>query len=238
MINIIICDDNVKDANKVQKIVKDYMNNIEYNIYLYNDFDKNFLKIIDADLENKIYLLDIETPSMSGIDVARKIRKNDYSSVIIFFSGHDDLSRIIAKKNLMALNFINKFDNLKENLKSSLDLALSIVGKKRRVKLYSKGVVYNLDIDKILYITRDTISRKSTIICDNATYEVNISLKNIISELNEDFIQTHRACFVNKNRIKYFDYKNKCITFDNMVSTTLVSKRYVEGVSDKCLKTL
>ena len=234
MINIIICDDNVKDANKVEKIVKDYMYNIEYNIYLYNDFDKNFLKIIDADLANKIYLLDIETPSMSGIDVARRIRKDDYSSVIIFFSGHDDLSRIIAKKNLMALNFINKFDNLKENLKSSLDLALSIVGKKRRVKLYSKGIVYNLDIDKILYITRDTISRKSTIICDNATYEVNISLKNIISELNEDFIQTHRACFVNKNRIKYFDYKNKCITFDNMVSTTLVSKRYVEGASDKC----
>ena len=232
MINIIICDDNIRDANNIERLVKDYMLNIEHNIYVYNDFDKNFLKIIDADLENKIYLLDIETPSMSGIDVARRIRKNDYSSVIIFLSGHDDLSRIIAKKNLMALNFINKFDNLKTNLNNSLALALSVVGKKRRVRLHSNGIIYNLEIDKILYITRDTIGRKSVLICDNATYELNISLKNIIKELNSEFIQTHRACFVNKSRIKYIDHKNMCITFDNEYNTTLVSKKYVEGVNE------
>ena len=234
MINIIICDDNKRDASSVEKIVRDYCKKMDYKIYVYNDYDKNFIKIVEADLENKIYLLDIETPSMSGIDVARLIRKNDYSSVIIFFSGHDDLSRVIAKKNLMALNFINKFDNLKDNLKSSLDLAFSVVGKKRRVKFYSNGVIYNIDVEKILYITRDTLSRKSLIICDNATYELSISLKKIASELNNDFIQTHRACFVNRNRIKFFDFKNMCITFDNMVNTTLVSKRYVEGVDRKC----
>lgn len=134
MINIIICDDNIRDANKIEKIVKRYFNKMEFNIYKYNDYDSKFLKIIDSDLVNKVYLLDIETPSMSGIDVARRIRKNDYSSIIIFLSGHDDLSRIVAKKNIMALNFINKFDNLEHNLKHSLDLALSVVGKKEELK--------------------------------------------------------------------------------------------------------
>ena len=55
MINIIICDDNVKDANKIEKLVRNYMYNMEYNLYKYNDYDKNFLKIISSDLENKIY---------------------------------------------------------------------------------------------------------------------------------------------------------------------------------------
>ena len=33
---------------------------------------------------NRIYLLDIETKSASGIDMARIIRKNDLDSIIIF----------------------------------------------------------------------------------------------------------------------------------------------------------
>lgn len=230
MLNIIICDDCVNDVNKIEKIVRDYLKNIEFNIYKYYDFDKNFLKIINMDLENKIYLLDIETPSMSGIDVARIIRKNDYSSVIIFLSGHDDLSRIVAKKNIMCLNFINKYDNLKNNLKNSLELALSIVGKKRRVKYQSKGIIYNIEIDSILYITKETISRKTIIVCDNNTYSLNMSMKSVISELTNDFVQVHRACFVNKNRIKQIDYKNMIITFDNSISIDLVSKKYIEGM--------
>jgi len=230
MLNIIICDDCLNDVNKIEKIVRDYLKNIEFNIYKYYDFDKNFLKIINVDLENKIYLLDIETPSMSGIDVARIIRKNDYSSVIIFLSGHDDLSRIVAKKNIMCLNFINKYDNLKNNLKNSLELALSIVGKKRRVKYQSKGIIYNIELDSILYITKETISRKTIIVCDNNTYGLNMSMKSVISELTNDFVQVHRACFVNKSRIKQIDYKNMIITFDNSMSIDLVSKKYIEGM--------
>ena len=236
MINIIICDDNVKDANRVEHIITKYMNNIEYKIHMYNDYDKEFLKIIDYEMDNKIYFLDIETPSMSGIDVARLIRKNDYSSVIIFFSGHDDLSRIVAKKNIMALNFINKFDNLEKNLINSLNLALSIVGKKRRVRFYSKGTIYNIDIDKILYVTRDTISRKTVIVCDDNTYSLHLNMKNVINELTSDFIQTHRACYVNKNRIKTIDHKQLTITFDNKLVITLVSRRYVEGEEIRCFK--
>lgn len=230
MVNIIICDDNIRDANKVEKIVRKCLKNTDYEVYKFNDYDSNFLKIIDNNLTNKIYLLDIETPSLSGIDVARTIRKKDYSSVIIFLSGHDDLSRIVAKKNLMCLNFINKFDNLEKNLTHSLELALSVVGKKRRVKLTSRGIIYNIDIDKILYVTRDTISRKSIVVCDNDTYQLNINLKKMIDELGDDFIQTHRACFVNKNRIKVLNNKEMYITFDNKETIRLVSKKYVEGV--------
>lgn len=230
MLNIIICDDDVSDVDKVEKIVKDYLKNLDINIYKYYDFNKEFFKIVDLNLENKIYLLDIETPSMSGIDVARIIRKNDYSSVIIFLSGHDDLSRIVAKKNIMCLNFINKFDNLKYNLKKSLDLALTVVGKKRRVKFLSKGIVYNIDIDSILYITKETISRNTIIVCDNNTYHLKMSMKSVIEELSSDFIQTHRACYVNKNRILKVDYKKLNIMFDNMLTIDLVSDKYIDGL--------
>lgn len=236
MINFIICDDNVMDAKKVKKLVTKYMHKLDYKIYVYYDYDEKFLDVINKEMSNKIYILDIETPSMSGIDVARKIRKNDYSSAIIFLTGHDDLSRVVAKSNLMCLNYINKFDDLEGNLYKSLGLALSIVGKKRRVKLYSKGIIYNLELDKILYITRDTLSRESIIVCDNATYYLRLNMKDIINELTDDFIQIHRSCFANKNRIKKLDLKEMCIIFDNSRKTTLVSRRYVEGMMKICLE--
>lgn len=229
MINIIIGEDNLNDANKVEKIVKKYMHKVDYQIHMFNDFDKNFLKIIDEELTNKIYLLDIETPSMSGIDVARRIRKNDFTSVIIFLSGHDDLCKIIAKKNLMCLNFINKFDNIEKNLAKSLELALSIVGTKRMLHVVSKGVTYNISLNRILYITRDTISRKLIINCDNNIYNLRINMKDIIKDLTSDFIQIHRSCIVNKTRVLFVDYKKMCITFDNGTVTTLLSRKFLEG---------
>lgn len=230
MINIIICDDNYRDANKIEKMVKKIMHNVEHKIHVHNDYDKNFLNIVNSELSNKIYLLDIEVPTMSGIDVARLIRKSDFTSVIIFLSGHDDMSRTVAKKNLMCLNFINKFDDLYNNLSDTLKLALTIVGKKRYMRLVSKGTIYNINLEKILYITRDTFSRESIIVCDNMRYGLRMNMKDILNQLDEDFIQIHRACYANKNRISKIDLKDMCLTFDNGEVTTLISKKFIEGM--------
>ncbi len=230
MINIIICDDNLMDANKIERIVKRHMQGLEYQVHMFKDYNKEFMRILSSNLPNKIYLLDIETPSMSGIDVARKIRRNDYESVIIFLTGHDDLSRIIAKKNLMCLNFINKFDNLKNKLTESLDIALKLVGKKRIIRLNSKGNIYNIELDKILYITRDTLARETIVVCDNRTYRIKMNMQDIVSQLPSDFIQVHRSCYVNQKRIATIDIKGMHITFDNNITISIVSKKYIESV--------
>lgn len=230
MINIIICDDNLMDANKIERIVKRHMQGLEYQVHMFKDYNKDFMRILSSNLPNKIYLLDIETPSMSGIDVARKIRRNDYESVIIFLTGHDDLSRIIAKKNLMCLNFINKFDNLKNKLMESLDIALKLVGTKRVISLTSKGNIYNIELAKILYITRDTLTRETLIVCDNRTYQIKMNMQDIIRQLPSDFIQVHRSCYVNKKRIEIIDTRKGLITFDNNTNTSIVSKKYIESV--------
>lgn len=230
MINIIIGEDNILQAKKVEKIVKRFMHNLDYKMYVFYDYDTKFIDIINEDIPNKIYILDIETPSASGIDMARKIRLNDYGSVIIFLSVHDDLSRIIARSNIMALNFINKFDNLEKNLINSLEKALNIVGKKRFIRLESKGVVYNIEEKKILYITKDTLKRETIIVCDNNVYNIKMNMHSIIEKLSNDFIQIHRSCFINRSRYQSIDIKNMIITFDNGTKINLVSKNYLERV--------
>ena len=102
MVNVIICDDNVKDRNNIELMTKTYLtkNKIEYKIHSYSDYNKEFNKVIESKMPFKIYLLDIETPSRSGIDVARQIRKNDVDSVIVFLTCHEELGSVVLKNDI------------------------------------------------------------------------------------------------------------------------------------------
>lgn len=48
--------------------------------------------------------------------------------------------------------------------------------------------------------------------------------------LDERFIQTHRACYINIDRKSKIDLKNKIITFDNGNEIDLISDRYKKDV--------
>ena len=56
MVNIIICDDNNKDRNNIEKITKSFMDRkkIEYNIYSFDDYNKKFYNICESKKPFKI----------------------------------------------------------------------------------------------------------------------------------------------------------------------------------------
>jgi len=228
MVNIIICDDNDKDRKNILDVVNNFMekNKIEFKIHLYNDYNKNFNEIIDKKLPFKIYLLDIETPSASGIDMARKIRNKDVDSVIIFLTVHEELGNVILKNDLMFLSFINKFDNLKLRLNKSLKKALDLLNHKSIIKFTDRNTVYTIDMNDILYLTKESFERKTIIKTDYAKFKVNKTLNELVKMLDDRFIQTHRSCYINNDRKVSIDKTNKIILFDNGESTDLLSDKY------------
>ncbi len=228
MVNVIICDDNDKDRNNIVEVVNNFMikNKIEYNTHLYSDYNKKFDEIIDSKIPFKIYLLDIETPSASGIDIARKIRHKDVNSVIIFLTVHEELGNIILKNDLMFLSFINKFDNFKARLNNSLKKALNLLNHKRILKFMDRNIVYTINIDNILYLTKESFERKTIIKTDYAEFKVNKTLTEIIEMLDDRFIQTHRSCYINNDRKVKIDKTDRLIMFDNGETTDLLSDKY------------
>lgn len=228
MVNVIVCDDNEKDRSNVISVVKSYMNKnkIEYNLYSYNDYNDEFNNMILSKIPFKIYLLDIETPSKSGIDVAREIRKRDVESVIIFLTAHDELGNIILKNDLLFLSFINKFDDLNNRLNNSLKKATELLKQKRIIKFMDRNTSYTIDINDILYITKESFERKTVIKTDYAEFKVNNSLLDIISMLDDRFVQTHRSCYINSDRKVKIDKLNRIIMFDNGETIDLLSDKY------------
>ena len=232
MINVIICDDNEKDRNNFKRMVKAFMdkNKKEYTIYTFNDFNKSFYEKVDTKIPFKIYLLDIETPTKSGIDVAREIRRKDVDSVIIFLTAHEELGNIVLKDDLMFLSFINKFDNCENRLNKSLEKALDLLNKKNTIRFMDRNVLYTININDILYITKDSFERKTVIKTDYTEFKVNLSLTKIIDMLDDRFIQTHRACYINSDRKVKIDKAEKIILFDNGEKIDLLSDKYRKEV--------
>jgi DNA-binding LytR/AlgR family response regulator len=201
-------------------------NHIEFECRTYFDFDDNFLPEITRNRNHKIYILDIVTPTRSGIDAARLIRNKDMESVIIFLAGNDEFSNIVAKKVLMSLTFINKFDNAEQTLKKALEKAIYVLNNKLALKFKDKYNNYMIDYKEILYITKDTYSRMTIIKTDNCSYMVNNPLSELKELLSDDFVQSHKACIINLSRVRKIDKKNRVITFDNDETVDLLSDKY------------
>lgn len=232
MINFIVCDDNNMIRKNIENIINQMMmkNDYDYRISLYSDYDKKFMQDMDLPLCNKIYILDIETPTNSGIDIARRIRQKDIDSIIIFLTSHYELGSVLLEDELMFLTFISKFNNQDERLESAINSALKMIGKKQAIRFDDHGVLYTLPINDILYVTRDSINRKCILKTDYSSFKINKTITEFIDLLGEDFIQTHRSCLVNKNRIRVTNKRKNTITFDNGEIIDLLSDSYKKEV--------
>ena len=236
MINFIVVDDAKEITKQVETIINKIMmtNKFEYKTYVFNDYDDEFNKISDEQLINKIYFLDIETKSASGIDVARKIRKTDLESIIIFITAHEELGTTIIKDQLMILTFICKFDDFEKRVKEATVKSLSYIGKKKVIKFVDNNAIYIIPLKDILYITHDNVERKCLIKTPNKVYKVGKTLAELYEMAEGSLVYSHRACLVNEERIIKVDKKNKCILFDNDETIYLVSDNYKKEAVRKC----
>lgn len=233
MLNFIVCDDNKKVVDDVEKTIDKIMmkNKYAYKTYKFLEYDKKFNKIMNSKLSSKIYILDIETPENSGIDVARKIRKKDINSTIIFLTSHQEMGVLLLQEEIMFLTFINKLSNAKTRLKQAILKSIELAGKRNAVRFQCHGTIFTIPLRDIIYITRDSVERKCLIKTDYTEFKLIKPLAEIKELLNEDFEYSHRACIVNKKRIHTIDKRHKTITFDNGEVIYLLTSKHIKELA-------
>ena len=228
----VVCDDELVFRKNVVKIIDKLLikNDIDYKIREFEKYNKNFEKLIKTK-SRKIYILDIEMKDeISGIDIARKIRKYDWNSFIIIATSHYELTYQAIKARIMMLDFISKFDDCNNELTTAISKAIELINDNKIMKINSNGVTYIVYLDDILYIERDTIDRKCIIKTSTAKIPVSKSLNEIYDTLDNNFYQTHRSCIVNTSNIVNVDWKNNKIYFDNNISIDLLSRNKKKGL--------
>ena len=234
MLRFITCDNDPEALEKtvfaINAIMMPY--DLDYKISKFTRYDEEFEKLIRTPGEQKVYILDIELPKVSGLEIASEIRENgDWESMIIFVSAHPECKDDIFFSRLMALDFISKYFNYEKRLEESLMKVLDIYNIKNTLIFNYDYVTYRIPVNKILYIEKLTGDKKCLIVTENGKkYEVVSTLKNLMKKLTTDFYQSHKSCVVNITKISEVDYIDNLITFYNNVQTNLLSARCKKGL--------
>ena len=217
MINFIVCEDNPIVLEKNIKTINNLMfsNNIEYKIYSFTDYNSELQDLINNNLDNKIYILDIELEDSSGIDIARKIRKNDWSSLIIFSTAHFELFPHVFSDKLMIFDYITKYDDYGNNLYKTLEKSIDIITHNNTISFKIGSDYHNIKINTILYLTYDKYSRKTIIKTFDNEYYINDTLTSFEESLNKDFTRINRGYIVNMLNVRKINYNERIIEFNN-----------------------
>lgn len=235
MINFVLVEDNDAHRQSTEKVILKYMmkNKYEFKVLEYDKETKELLDHINNNDDNNIYILDFELPNTNALDLAREIRKSDWSSPIIILTAHGGMAFESFKQRLQILDFISKQYKAEESLIESFNICLKQFDLSKSLKLNYNYTDYNIPFNKILYIYRDTVERKSVIVTENSEYMIRINMKDIKDMLPKTFKYSHKACIVNMDKVEAFDWKNYEIYFSNGTKTNLLSRTHKKELARK-----
>lgn len=235
MLRFIVCEDKKQYQDKISVIINKVMMpyNFEYKISKYTEYNEELSKIIKNENEQKIYILDIELPEISGLEIASEIREEDLDSSIIFLTVHPECQNDIFYSRLLAIDFINKDKLWQDRLEETIIYTIKSIDKKRVLSFEFNHNSYRLPMNKILYIEKIQDNSKCRIIMeDDSIYEINQSISNLMDILGPSFYQSHKSCIVNIEQIKRINYSDSTITFKNDKTVYLLSSRNKKGIRE------
>ena len=236
MIKFVIIENDAKTTETIKNIVmKAAFSLNDFNIETYSNFNDELEKTIADESTRKVYLIDIELDNnTSGIQIAKKIRNNDWESHIIFLTSHDRMFETVHRSIFEVFDFIEKFHNMENRLESALK---KIIGKNFDNKLFkyetSKSSL-QLYLRDITYIYRDTNERKLIIHTTHSTFKVSLTINEILEKLDSRFKQVHRACIVNRERVQNYYWAKGKFILDNNEAIHMLSRKYKEEVLQGC----
>ena len=236
MLKLVIYEDNPDSVERVVSIIHKALAayDFEYKVEKYLSYDKNIETIINNTSEQKIYILDIEVPKVSGLEIAAKIREKDWKSIIIFLTSHPECKNDIFYSRLLALDYISKYNSYDKRLQQSIEKSLQILNKSRVLIYKYNYVSYRIDFDEILYIEKLHNEKKSIINIENGSkLEITKTIKEIISMLDNSFSMVNQSCIVNIDKITSIDVTNNIITLKNNTKINKISNNYKKTLIEK-----
>lgn len=223
MLNFIVVDDIEFFRKQVSNTILKFSFNIEEEVYKYvfDEYNKDFKKISNSKLENKIYVLDIETKNSNGIEEARKIRKFDKECKIVFLTLYENTYGGNLLRSSLDFYFISKTENIGLN-NALLNCFMNIynsIKSNEKLSLIQNNFLYNIKYDDIYYIKSEF--GESIIQTKNKRIMIKKSLSSLLIKLPDFFFQCHRSCIVNLKNIVFIGKK---IIFSNGKEINKISK--------------
>lgn len=194
MINIVICDDEKKDIDKLRADVENFFKarKTETLIITYTDGENLIKERVKAD----IIFLDVEMKGVDGIKTAEKIRQYNMNVPIVYVTNYADYWR--RAYSVHAFEFIVK-PYRKEIVEKVLSDYMRMVEgiEAKRVLLNTVEGIVNIKQSDIYYFLIEK-KKHVSMTTVNGIYMVRENLRDIYEKLDEkQFYMSHKSCIIN-----------------------------------------
>ena len=228
-----ICDDENLMVNINTVYIKDICQklNIDIKIHTFSSGEEiiNYAKLHKLD----IAFLDIDMDGISGISAGIALRKLNPNVVTIFITGHTEYA--VDAFDTDAAGYLVKPLN-PEKLEHSIKKAIKYI-RMTKTSVTSKFITITEDNVKkkipqyqILYFEK--LGNQCKIVTAKETFYWYTTIKNVLSVLDEDFIQVSQGIIVNQRYIKEVT-KGELILKDQSVFR--IGRQYLPTIKEKFL---
>ena len=216
MINIIIYEDNKDMQNLYKRTLNRYFKakREKTKLYIFDCYSRNLETKFRNIPGKKIYIMDIEVPGKSGLDLARNIRNSgDWMSPLIVITSYAHLRNTGFTSKVLMLDFICKREPVEKRLIETLDIIYEMVSDCSNYTFQYNGEVFQVPFDDILYFEKDLNDNYTFLYTKYNCYKINESILQIDKKLenNSQFFKTHRSCIINLDNVSYLDYSDSTI---------------------------
>ena len=219
MLNFVLCDDNLNIVKKLKEMLEIIFvkNDIDANVGFYSDKPEEILKYEKENIVD-VLILDINLNSnITGIDLAKEIRKRNKKVYLIFSTGHLEYS--LLAYSVKTFDYLPKpitLERLEVTLNRLLD-DFSNNSNKKFIQVNNKTVINEEEIN---YIKKDGM--KLIFCTGKGNYETYSSFNKIENLLPDNFVRCHKSYIANTDCIQ--NINNNTIIFNNDLSCDIGPK--------------
>lgn len=225
MISIFLCDNTAAWLKRLHKAISDYRIKSDWDIQVAFDTtspEDLLIYLAEQGTVNGVYFLETVFPfSLSGVELALKIREADPKAVFIFVTEKEEMMREAYRLKLQALDYI---------LKGKKDFTCRIheclehlehrhlprqASDSETIKLMGNGSCMFFAMNEIYYVESVKNTHKVNIHLASACMQVRASISSLREQLNQDFLLCHKGCLVNKNHIGSVLLKERKLLLEN-----------------------
>lgn len=221
---VVVCEDNTAVLKQVSSFIKNYafMEDNSIDIVLQATSPKEVFTYLETS-QADCYFLDIDlNDSITGIDLAQKIRLHSPLATIIFVTTHSEMAHLTFTYRLEALDFIIKDDFIAFQ-RNIIDALVAAYNKYKKIGVQQEEIYYtitigeyvkNINMKHILYFKTTDSAHKVRIHTVQGHWEFYTSLSNV-EKASDNFFRIHRAYIVNLLNIIEVNKKKRHVVLEN-----------------------
>lgn len=195
--NIAVCDDDITVVDEVEKLVKQFMDENDYDFEIYTF--RSGKDLLDANIQFDIVYIDIEMPEISGLEVSKRILKQYPNTTILIITSYPH--HLDDAMELNVYRYISKPFDIERFFKNLKYAYSNYLKKNKPIKIKSNDEITKINSSDIVYISIE--NEKVYVHTYNEDIRTTENFGYWLRELGGlSFFQVHQSFIVNLAYVK------------------------------------